>query len=446
MSYLTEEEVVEAVSSLDEDTFIWRYLNYAVERTEAHASFHLAAALTLLAQAAPPDLGCPHFGSELHTNLYTLIIAPSSEGCKTTSIKIARRLLEKSSQRTSSTSDRFFDREIIATPPGSAEALVDYFNSRPGADPRKVLFYEEFGDLLQASGGSAETNSFAKVRMAMTNLYDGNPVGRSTVKKPTKMLPNPRLSIFGGINRGLLEDYTTTTDWTGGFMARFLTFYIHDDFYRSPDVRKMAIPPPDEVAHDFVVGKFLERVRWGYKPKPVMMQGRNSNRAGWGPCLGIGPQALELWQAYEEERRVKAQQANPLVAAGFRRADGFVIKIALLLGLDRGRLASHEPWYIDAEEMLPAIEITRLHFKGLQELGDSITFTSKDMKDRRNVLRVIADAGPEGVTKGTISEKTQLLLGSRFDSILMTLMAQKYIASGGVVENETRYVYTGREE
>ena len=139
-----------------------------IQRTQAHVGFHLFAGLTLLAQAAPIGLSVPWFGETLAPNLYAIIIAPSAEGCKTTAIKIARRLLLLASEKRSSRPVSF-NEAIVCTPPGSSEALVDYFSATPGADPRKFLIYDEFGELLQASSGSAEAYVIAVTSAAVVH-------------------------------------------------------------------------------------------------------------------------------------------------------------------------------------------------------------------------------------------------------------------------------------
>lgn len=416
MRYITEEAVAEALP--DEPCFIRRYVEYAAEQTEAHLGLHLASGLTALAQAAPIDLHLPLFGTRLNANVYSLIVAPSRVGRKTTSIKISGDII-RGAQEWRDAQGRTVFKEVIAPTPGSAEALIDAFAD----NPKQLLLYEEFGAFLQASNGDAGTNSFAKLRTAMTDAYDGTSLGRSTVRQKRRNVTNPRLSILAGVNREYLEGYTATIDWTAGFLARFFTMYIADEFYSSGNVRKRSLTSVDQDARRDVIQHFLSI----------------ATRLGYGPCLGLDDDAKSIWSTWEEEREDRAKTASPLVQSAIHGADTSALKIALLLGLDFGRTHEGKPWYISPRELIPAVKMTLLHFDSIEQLGDSIVFASKDMQDRRNVLSAIRAAGPDGIEAGKLLHITSLLAGHRFESIIQTLLAQ-YEIKIAVVNNKKRFI------
>lgn len=416
MRYITETAVAEALP--DEHCFLRRYVEYAAEQTEAHIGFHLASGLAALAQAAPIDLHIPLFGSRLNANVYTMVVGPSRIGRKSTAVKIARDIIQ-GAQDWRDDKGRAVFRDVISSTPGSAEALIDAFSD----NPKQFLVYEEFGAFLQASAGDSGTNSFAKIRTAMTDAYDGSSLGRSTVRQKKKNVQNPRLSILGAVNRDFLEGYTSTIDWTAGFLARFFTIYVADDFYASGDVRRGTLKTGDMDARRDVIQHFLAV----------------ATRTGYGPCLGLDNEAREIWTAWEEERESRAKNAPPIVQAAIHGADTSALKIALLLGLDFGRTHEGQPWYISARELIPAMKITMLHFDSLEQLGDAIVFASRDMQDRRNVLSTIRAAGAAGVNKGLLALRTNLLTDRRLDTILLTLMEQRLIETV-VVGNRQVYI------
>lgn len=421
--HITEDDVLDALPQ--EECFLKSYVNYASQRTDAHALFHLAGGITLLAQAAPIDLHVPLFGANVYANTYCLIVGPSTLGRKTTAVKIANRIMLDSTERKSSVGGKNVVKDFVASTPGSAEALIASFATMP----QQVLVYEEWGAFLQASQGDGSTNSFAKIRTALTDLYDGTSAGRSTLKNgQSKNIKNPRLSILAAVATDLLEAYTTTPDWTGGFLARFLTFHVAKGFYDSDEPRKMKLPVDDIATRNYLIDYF------------IFMRNR---AGGFSPCIGLDDEALGLWEIWEAHRDSIGKGANAIIQAGVHRADAFTLKIALLLALDFGRPYEGGPWMISRRELEPAINIAALHLDGLKALGSRIVFASRDMQDRRNVEARIAEAGDVGLEEGELAEKANLLLTGRFKDLTHTLVQQGYIVARSV-DGKKRWFHTGK--
>ena len=376
---LTEQEVWAA---LPPTGFVRSYVEYASNCTDAHISYHLAGAITCLTQAAPIDF-CVPYASPLWGNMFTLIVGDSSKSRKTAAINIARRIMHDALPG------------CVGETPGSQEGLYESLR----AQQRQVILYGEFGEFL----AKAEEGYLMALKTAYTNLWDAIPIGRALAKNRRGSIDNPRVSLLCGVATDLLERHTEQADWTGGFLARFLTFYGEPE-------REFATPPIDDAAKRQAMTNWLRQLATTNTP--------------FGPCLWLDPAGQQMWNDWYDGMKPLRQGANRRVAAACSRTTSIAAKTALLLALDIGQARSGQPWHVGQTELESALKIADLHLKSVLELGERVT-GSRDMRDRATVLRYISDMP---TPFGYILRQSELLK-RRVNEILDTLSEERAVVS-----------------
>lgn len=384
---ITEKQVFAA---LPRSGFLRSYVEWAGRWLEANVAFHLPAALALLSQTVPTDLGFPGV-TVMRANFYGLLVGPSSVSGKTRSVEAAQGVL-----------DRVLPDRIL-TKPGSPQACIDALNGLP-----QILFYDEFGSFLQGTEGS----QLGPLRMVLTDLYDCGRAGRALVKDRQKgkqaktTEPNPRLSLLGGVAPGLLEEFTTEIDWTEGFLARFFTIYASAERRVPYSQFDTGATERDRLA-DLLAGYYAQAAD---AFTPIQ------------PCQGFTVAAASLWESWRSKLRKRADRSDDASRAAIHRAQGHALKAALLLTWDYGQARSGQPWLVDTDALEPALAFTELHMQSVEEIAEGLA-SSFDMKDQRRMYRAI---GEEPITFGEAIKRAKLTK-KRGDEMVTTLIEKGMI-------------------
>jgi hypothetical protein len=375
---ITEAEVLAALPS---HGFVRAYVEYASQCTDANAAYHLGGALTCLTQTTPLDF-CVPYASPLWSNLYTLVVGDSSKSRKTAAINICQRVLREAVPGS------------VGEVPGSQEGLYEGLRHQQ----RQLIVYGEFGEFLAKS----EQGYLMPMKTALTNLWDGVPIGRALANKRAGAVENPRLSLLCGVATDLLERHTEQADWTGGFLARFLTLYAEPE-------REFASPPIDDAARRQGVVSWLASI--ASPPAPP------------GPCRWLDASAKQMWDDWWADLRHLRDGANRRAAAACSRTTSIAAKTALLLSWDIGQARSGQPWHVTVNELEPALKIANLHLGSVIELGERVA-GSKDMRDRATVLRNISVEVPTPF--GYILSQSAMLK-RRAQEVIDSLMEERMI-------------------
>jgi hypothetical protein len=375
----------EVWNALPPTGFLKSYVEYASQCTDANVAYHLAGGLTMLTQAVPLDY-CVPYASPLWGNMYSLIVGDSSKSRKTAAINIARRIMHDAIPNS------------VGEVPGSQEGLYESLR----AQQRQVIIYGEFGEFLAKS----EEGYMMPLKTALTNLWDAIPIGRALANSRKGPVNDPRLSLLCGVATDLLERHTEQADWTGGFLARFLTFFAEPE-------REFATPPIDDAVKRQAMTQWLRTL--------------SSPSAPPGPCLWLDPVGQQMWNDWYENMRPLRSGANRRAAAACSRATSNAAKVALLLAWDVGQARTGHPWHVGPVELESALKIADLHLKSILELGERVT-GSRDMRDRASVLRHIGDI-PTPI--GYILRQSELLK-RRLNEILDTLIEERTVTRSTV--------------
>jgi hypothetical protein len=385
---------VEVLAALPPSGFVRSYVEYAMQRTDANCAYHLGAALSIITQTVPLDY-CVPYASPLWGNMFTLIVGDSSKSRKTASINIAQRILREAIP------------ESVGEVPGSQEGLYESLRSQQ----RQLIVYGEFGEFL----AKAEEGYMMALKTAYTNLFDGIPIGRALANSRKGAVQDPRLSLLCGVATDLLERHTEQADWTGGFLARFLTLFGEPE-------REFATPPTDDPVQRRSLVTWVANM--ANPPQPP------------GACLWLDAAGQQMWSDWYESMRPMREGANRRVAAACSRSTSIAAKLALLLAWDVGTARSGNDWHVGVVELESALKIASLHLQSVIELGERVT-GSRDMRDRRAVLRAISKAP---TPLGVIIREAELLK-RRVNEILDSLMEERTIATQKIGD-ETCYFLT----
>lgn len=385
MESISEDAVEAALPPASSGSFLRNYvLDYAQHCTDAHMSYHLLGGLTALAQSAPIDLSFP-FGMPMYSNVYGLCVGRSSDARKSAAISVVREVLDHAIPG------------AVGEVPGSKENLVDTLKK----NPRQLIMYPEFGSFLSAT----ERSSYlTPLKTAYTEAWDGSPLGRGLVKKQDTEAKFPRLSLLAGSTLEYLERHTELADWTGGFMARFIVMYA--------DRQRLATVPPGHPEAKARVTAHLQFL---------------SSQAVFGIprglCRGFSSDARAMWDDWY--RNIVATSRSIEETAGLvARSHSHCLRIALLLAWDYGQARTGHDWHVTPAELEPAIRITELHLKSVQRVGANLS-GSKDMRDRRTVLRAIKHTP---LSLGDIVSHSRLLL-RRVKEVIETLSEEGLVES-----------------
>lgn len=391
---ISEQEVWDALPSRG---FVRSYVEYAQGTTDANIAYHVASALSILTQTVPVDY-CVPYASPLWGNLYSLLVGDSSKSRKTAAINVAQRVLREAVPGS------------VGEIPGSQEGLYESLR----AQQRQLIVYGEFGEFLAKS----EQGYMMPLKTTLTNLWDAIPIGRALANNRRGAVQDPRLSLLCGVAPALLERHTEAADWTGGFLARFLTFYAEPE-------RKFPTQPIDDHV------KRQSIVQW--------IKNLSAPQTAPGRCLWLDAHGSEMWGDWWEHLQRSRDSANERVAAACSRSTSVAAKTALLLAWDIGQARSGQDWYIGEPELKSALAIANLHLDSVIELGESVT-GSKDMRDRRAVLRTI---GIAPTPLGVVINKS-MMLKRRVMEIIDSLSEERSIRRE-MVNGQVCYVRTPEE-
>lgn len=193
---------------IDPNNWVYRYITYARECTDAPHDYHEAHAFALLSlatQGLRADLAT-HPGG-LATNLYLLILGQSSLMRKSTAMDIAAEIQDRALPG-SRMSENF-------TPGGLEEEMAER------SDKPSVIYSDEFTGIIE----KMHHNPFmAGLRPFLLTMYKGGNwkyTRRAKAgKKDEISISNGHLSVVGNITPAISKRLTES-DVTDGFLARF---------------------------------------------------------------------------------------------------------------------------------------------------------------------------------------------------------------------------------
>lgn len=323
------------------------YEDYHLPTTDAPREYNIACAFAVHAAVVGSRTWIAFGGQRLYFNLWALILGPSSDFRKSTTINQARRTIRK-----------LYDGQPDAVPllpdEFSREALLRELSEHP----QGLLTYSEFSGALAAYG----RDYMSGTKETLSDLYDAPGTYTRKVGVNTFTIRDACLSILAASQTEWFLEKLKAGDVRGGFLARFTFWPAFEKKYL------IAIPPEPDLA----VGNRL-------------ITGLNELRTVRG-AMEIPPPVRAAYKTWIEghERELRGVDHVADISPFWVRLSVTTLKLAGLVQLSQNR-----DLVLTADALERAIGLTEFLKAALRRLFAEDFAFSKSMQDRQRVLRYI---------------------------------------------------------
>lgn len=395
-------------------------------------SFHQAGGLVIAGVAIGRRLYIPtHWGEEVSPNLYALICALSTFYHKSTSLRLAERVLRSGM------------RHMIMPEPGSPENLVAALAGDPKAldnmnagerakyergllrfAAQRLIVRDELGGLFKSMG----KDYMAGMKERLMQFYDGmDETAVSTQTKGIVILHDIALSIFGTTTPASLASAISSADWRDGNLARFVLLTPEPDYKDRPASTVRDFPTE--------IPGLLTRLHNALPEPPVYdSNGERPDMERWAVVVRPYQQFMNYSDALREmtaEGKGLDDRLRPLYGRHPLKA----LKVALILAAldwaadgckDRPQIEDRH-WY---RALLIAEEWRASAHRCLHQLSTT------NHHESESKIRLLLGRYPEGITRSEILRASDLTV-KQVDEVLGVMVEAGEIE---VIERKT----TGR--
>lgn len=185
-------------------TFVDRYSEWASTITDAPSQYHRATGVTILSTVMTPYISLPTSFGTFVPNIWMMVLAGTTMTRKSTSLDIARRLM-----------DDVMDDYMLATD-GSPEGLLTELGTR---DEKVSVFHRDeiTGFMSQVTG----RDYMSGLLESFTRLYDGQPETR-ILRRERIEIKKPYLIFMAGGIKTRMEELVGMEHIRSGFLPRFI--------------------------------------------------------------------------------------------------------------------------------------------------------------------------------------------------------------------------------
>lgn len=302
----------------DNDTFVTRYKDWAIQATDAIPDFHDLSAFIALSAIVANSVRLHTSNSILVPNLWGLILGDSTLSRKTTAMRMAVMDILMT-----------IDQELILATDGSAEGLLTGLTER---NNKTSVFYRD-----EVSGFFESINRrdyLAGLPETLTHLYDVPPVYTRRLRKEVIRIESPIFIFFGGgvrdrVYESLREEYVLS-----GFLPRFLVVSGDTDY----DSLKRTGPPSNagQQAHAQLISQMADLKEMYATDVPTNIGGERvmfppritaePTQAAWGHYGDIEDKML---------RTAKESSIPDLALPTFERMSRSLFKMSLIIAAQR---------------------------------------------------------------------------------------------------------------
>ncbi len=303
-------------------SFIKNYIEYASEVTDAPSVFHLYLAYVAVASVCGNNIYLRLGDQKIYPNLFMVLIAPSSLYRKSTSLMIAKRLVQD------------INNQVVLPNEFSQESLAETL----AASPEGTLFYSEFASFL----GASQKDYMRGIKEFLTDIYDCPPYYLRKLKSGPVEIKNPVLSIVGATTATWFLDRIKRDDLEGGFLVRFLWVPA---FYKE---KTFALPPiADKAKREALVDELKEIERVGGE-------------------MSLSEDARRIYVEWHKRHESEAENLGEHLLCGFySRFETYALKFAMIT-----EVAATRERTISGRSMKVAIDKIELLKKELKKLSE----------------------------------------------------------------------------
>jgi hypothetical protein len=346
--------------ALPTEGWLAEFVKMAIPMTSAPTEFHLAAGLNALGSALGNRVKIRNWGGNIYPNLWTLVVAPSGNWHKTTSINMAEELLAKSGLDVSIPSD--FSRESLL--------------KQVGEKPAGLLTIDEFATLLQLG----RKDYGQGILSDLTRIYDSKDEWKRALMTKEFVIRRPALSIYAATTIDYLEELVTPADLRSGFFYRFLFVTAA----QKNTNRKNTDDPATVTQNRLIAG--LHRLT---EIAPALMP--NDEKA-CAVLVERTPEARRLWEDWTDELDVEVESGRhaPSLAGFFQRLQTYGLKLGMIYRASACAFdPSANPLIVDEAAMKAAIACCKMVLANTIHLFEEDWADSKEARELRKVEEAI---------------------------------------------------------
>lgn len=369
---------------------LYEYVNYGIACTDAHPLFHIGSMSAVISTAISPYLDLEHFGEIHPLHYYVLLIAPSSRGRKSSSIKratnIAGPVLNAMSQRGS----RIWWPQL-ASPEGIADEL--------SREPNRLMCLSEWA----AMHGGQKKKGYANAPLLLNEMYDATEQCEITRSKGnTVKIKRPRLSVLGAATASLIDHETDMGDWLHGKLSRYLI-----------------VAPTDQSKEEMLSScdSIPIRQRLEYLLQFIAQP----------PPFTRMQLSRDAWQYFIQWKKCKAwadlqERAPEHIRPSFSRADAHIFRLAAIYQISQTFHSTHE---VSAANMYAAISFVATCYELL-----CISLGTLESMNRDRVQRVCNVLGPakNGMSRKLLLKRAKMQT-RELNDVLNTLFERGELVS-----------------
>lgn len=368
------------------ETFVERYIKWAIEITDASPQYHQAGAFIMLSSVISGTVRLPTSFGTVMPNMWFMLLADTTLTRKTTAMRIATDIL------------RTVTPDTIMATDGSAEGILTAISKRE-REP-SVYLRDEFTGLLETISHKDYMAGFAE---HLTKLYDGEMIKRILRKEEIKV-DEPVFIIFAGGIKSKTQMLLTDEHINSGFVPRFVFITAEPDPSR---VRPVGPPRPIDTEDRARIRSELFDIYDFYNRKRMIVLSDESE--GYIKPEFQAKLTKEAWKRYNAFETSLTSAAIDtglwhLTAVNDRLAKS-TLKAAILIAASRQRDSSGVT--VELDDILHAMYYARFWHAYGSEIVNGIG-KSHDERTIDQIMVFISRSGQLGVSRSDIMRKFSL--------------------------------------
>jgi hypothetical protein len=398
------------------ETFVERYIKWALGITDAAPQYHQAGAFIMLSSVISGTVRLPTSFGTVMPNMWFMLLADTTLTRKTTAMRIATDLLKTVNPDT-----------VMATD-GSAEGILTALSKRE-REP-SVYLRDEFTGLLELISHRDYMAGFAE---HLTKLYDGETIKR-ILRKEEIRVDEPIFIIYAGGIKSKTQMLLTDEHINSGFVPRFVFITAEPDPAR---VRPIGPPRPIDTEDRARVRAELFDIYDFYNRKRLIVMDDGSE--GYIKPEFKAQLTPAAWERYNEFETVMTKAALEtglwhLTAVNDRLAKS-TLKAAILIAASRQRENSGVT--VELEDILHAMYYAKFWHAYSSEVVNGVG-KSNDERLLDQIMLFIARSGQMGVTRAEIMRK--FALDSKKAELIFSTIMQRRLVFVTQYKGQPRYI------
>jgi len=397
-------------------TFVERYIKWAIDVTDAAPQYHQAGAFIMLSAVISGTVRLPTSFGTIMPNMWFMILADTTLTRKTTAMRISMDLLKS-----------VYPDAVMATD-GTSEGILSALRGRENQS--SIYLRDEFTGLLETISHRDYMAGFAE---HLTKLYDGETIKRILRKEEIKV-DDPIFIIFAGGIKSKTQMLLTDEHINSGFVPRFVFITAEPDPAR---VRPIGPPRPVDTADRAKIRDELFDTYDFYNRKRMILMSDGSE--GYIQPKFEAKLTGAAWKRYNEFETTLTKAAIEtglwhLTAVNDRLAKS-TLKAAILIAASRSRDSNGVT--VELNDILHAMYYAKFWHSYGSEIVNGVG-KSNDERLMDQIMVFINKSGQLGVSRAEIMRKFSL--DSKKAELVFSTITQRRLVIITQYKGQPRYI------